>query len=402
MKKLQEKLKAGAKFEDLAKEYSEDKGSAPKGGELGFFMRRMMVLPFDEAVFRLKVGEVSDIVKTKYGFHLIKLLDEEEYPTFESEKKTLKQIYEKTAFKDDFDAFIGGLKKEFNFVQNDDNIKKATEVTSKIKLTEIQTNPAIDQVGGLELFKVGKDSYTVDTLVSSFVNENKYKFRVMDEQFYESAIDEMTGNILLGEKAMVFDKTSDEFAGLMDDYKNGIFIFKLQEDEIWGKIDVDSIQLKKYYDENKADFTWEDRADFSEIFTRNDSLAGLYYQMLLDGADFDSLAQKYTAQVGFKSKKGRYGIKSVSENTLAKAAFELEKPGDFTKPINNSKGGYSIVKLNKKYPAGIKTFDEARAEIASILQEMESKRLEKEYVNELKTKYEPELYYDELSKAFKN
>src|SRR3990170_3234117 len=56
-------LNAGADFAELASKYSEDPGSKDKGGDLGFFERRMMVKEFDEAAFNLKVGEVSDVVK---------------------------------------------------------------------------------------------------------------------------------------------------------------------------------------------------------------------------------------------------------------------------------------------------------------------------------------------------
>ena len=63
-----------AKFADLAQEYSQDPGSAAKGGDLGMFGRGMMVKPFDESVFSLRVGEISDLVLSDFGYHIIKLL----------------------------------------------------------------------------------------------------------------------------------------------------------------------------------------------------------------------------------------------------------------------------------------------------------------------------------------
>jgi peptidyl-prolyl cis-trans isomerase D len=61
------------KFADLAKQYSQDPGSKDKGGDLGFFARGAMVKPFEEAVFNLKQGQISGIVETDFGFHIIKL-----------------------------------------------------------------------------------------------------------------------------------------------------------------------------------------------------------------------------------------------------------------------------------------------------------------------------------------
>lgn len=67
-----ERIKSGDKFGKLAKELSIDSGSAKKDGNLGYFARGMMVKPFEDAAFRLRVGEVSEPVRTEFGYHIIK------------------------------------------------------------------------------------------------------------------------------------------------------------------------------------------------------------------------------------------------------------------------------------------------------------------------------------------
>lgn len=71
---LQQVKQAPAEFSPLARKYSQDPGSAANGGDLGMFGRGMMVKPFDDAVFKLMVGEVSGLVQSDFGFHIIKLL----------------------------------------------------------------------------------------------------------------------------------------------------------------------------------------------------------------------------------------------------------------------------------------------------------------------------------------
>ena len=70
---LKEVRKTPAKFADLAKQYSQDPGSAKSGGDLGYFGRGMMVKAFEEAVFKQKEGEISDVLESEFGYHIIKL-----------------------------------------------------------------------------------------------------------------------------------------------------------------------------------------------------------------------------------------------------------------------------------------------------------------------------------------
>ena len=88
------KAKAGANFEDLAKKYSEDDGTKPKGGDLGWIVEGQTVPEFQQAAFTLPKGAISDLVKTQYGFHIIKVLDHEtaHTKTFDEVKSTIQPI----------------------------------------------------------------------------------------------------------------------------------------------------------------------------------------------------------------------------------------------------------------------------------------------------------------------
>ena len=89
------RIKAGEPFEDVAKENSDDAGSAIEGGDLGYFERGNMVTAFDDVVFKMQVGEVSELVKTPFGFHIIKLEDIREGHTksFEEVRADLEHSY---------------------------------------------------------------------------------------------------------------------------------------------------------------------------------------------------------------------------------------------------------------------------------------------------------------------
>ncbi len=91
-KKISEQLKKGADFEKLAKEKSTDKGSGANGGELGWFTKDKMVPEFAEAAYKLKKGEISEPVKSDFGWHIIKLEDRRpvQVASFDDMKDNLK------------------------------------------------------------------------------------------------------------------------------------------------------------------------------------------------------------------------------------------------------------------------------------------------------------------------
>jgi len=95
IKEIQKKLEDGEDFAALAKEYSEGPSSA-NGGDLGYFERGRMVKPFEDAAFKLKPGEVSGMVETPFGYHLIKVVDKkpESVVSYEDAKGRIAQYLE--------------------------------------------------------------------------------------------------------------------------------------------------------------------------------------------------------------------------------------------------------------------------------------------------------------------
>jgi peptidyl-prolyl cis-trans isomerase C len=105
-------VKAGKDFAALAKEHSQDPGSAPNGGDLGFFQQGQMVGPFNDAAFGLAPGTVSDIVETEFGFHIIKVTEKQAERTIALDeiKPRLEQFLLQRNRQEQTDAFIKGLR----------------------------------------------------------------------------------------------------------------------------------------------------------------------------------------------------------------------------------------------------------------------------------------------------
>lgn len=119
---VRKKIKDGTKFEEAAKKYSIDTGSKNSGGDLGFFSRGMMVPEFDEAAFKLNVGEVSDIVQSQFGFHIIKVLEKRpgKQKSFDESKQEVEKKLLSARRKERFDTYVAELKTKAKITINND------------------------------------------------------------------------------------------------------------------------------------------------------------------------------------------------------------------------------------------------------------------------------------------
>jgi peptidyl-prolyl cis-trans isomerase C len=105
-------VKGGKDFAALAKEHSQDPGSAQNGGDLGFFQQGQMVGPFNDVAFALAPGAVSDLVETDFGFHIIKVAEKQAPRTvpLDEVRPQLEQYLERQNREQQTDAFVNGLK----------------------------------------------------------------------------------------------------------------------------------------------------------------------------------------------------------------------------------------------------------------------------------------------------
>jgi peptidyl-prolyl cis-trans isomerase C len=105
-------LQAGAAFDALARQHSQDPGSAANGGDLGFFERGQMVGPFDEAAFALQPNQTSGLVETPFGYHIIRVTERQAARTvpLDEVRPQIQQFLEGQAREQQFEAFVASLR----------------------------------------------------------------------------------------------------------------------------------------------------------------------------------------------------------------------------------------------------------------------------------------------------
>ncbi|CAM3403852.1 SurA N-terminal domain-containing protein [Paracidovorax anthurii] len=148
---LEQVRKAPGTFADVARKSSQDTGSAPSGGDLGFFARGAMVKPFEDAVFSMKKGDISDVVESDFGYHIIQLNDIKtpKQPSFEELRPKLeaeaRQQQAQRKFAEFAEVFTNGVYEQSDSLQ---------PVAAKLKLkvqtaTGVTRTPRADAKGPL-------------------------------------------------------------------------------------------------------------------------------------------------------------------------------------------------------------------------------------------------------------
>jgi tetratricopeptide (TPR) repeat protein len=209
------KVKGGADFATLAKQYSEDTGSKDKGGDLGFFKRGSMVPEFEKAAFALKAGEVSEPVKTVYGYHIIKVEERKEAsgPAFEKAKadidKQLKSKVGETTFNNWFTDLRKKAKIEIQNAQlaaynaaSEGKTKEAIELYKEA----LKKEPSNGYIYA-DLAKLSEQANKVDEAIGYYENAVKY---APSEAVFQYSLAELYQKKNLTDKAVAaYQKASE-------------------------------------------------------------------------------------------------------------------------------------------------------------------------------------------------
>ncbi|MDZ7766850.1 MAG: peptidyl-prolyl cis-trans isomerase [Melioribacteraceae bacterium] len=344
----------------------------------------------------LDVDEVSDIVESRFGYHIIKLNEVKDYPPLEEQKSNLKSIYQKSNYLRDKGEFINSLKERYSYQVNQAVWDSVAEGDNKLVIGDTYWGSDLEQsYGDSLLFQINGKDYKVNDIMTELSENENYKIGRMTKAVMYKAFTEKTEEKLFFEKAYELSQGDTEFAKLMDDYRNGLYIFELQEDEIWNNIEIDSTKLVELYEENKSDYMWPERVTYKVIYRRNADRAKSDLEKVNSGVPFDEVVEENSKDINLQKRSGLRELQIAASNQIAEKAYGLDNPGDIS-DVFEVGGGWYFVELVEKVPPQQKTFEEAQPELVGVWQEQQTKKLEDAYLNRLKEIYEPEIYYDRL------
>ena len=401
-KMVLERLKKGESFEKLAKEFSQDPNSAKNEGYLGAYYSRStgfdkpnsqnerdnkLVPQFEEALFKLKDGEFSDLVYSGFGIHIIKR-DSTKSFTADEERESLKKFYKKAYFEEDKKNFIDSIKKTLNFKLNDPNFNEFLSLvdTAKTTLDSNWMHKLTNIDKSKVLYSTDMKKITIADILDSIKIRKDMRVTPLSRAGITSVLEKMTTPDAFAYLTRNLDKDYPEFAQLQKEFKDGILLFKIEEQEVWNKLKFDTLQAKEYWEANKNKYMTENQYSFTEVFVLADSLSKVIYSKAKAGEDIEKLAAEFTQKSGMRERKGRHDMEYAKDNRLVQEILKLKlKEGEISEPIKIDKG-YSIIKLNQILPPKVKTFEEAIPDFAPTFQDKTQKALSEKWVQNLREK----------------
>ena len=264
------KIIAGENFADLAGQFSDDKGSAKKGGELPMFGTGRMVPEFEKVAFGLsKDGDISQPFKTMYGWHIVKRLSKKEMGSFDEMKNELKpKVAKDSRSQKSKDSKLNKIKKEYNFTEN---LKMRDEMVKVMDTTFFDGKWKASAAAKLnkQLFSLGGKNYTQSDfamyLESHQTKRPKTDFSLAINEAYSNYVNEM----LYAQEESNLTAKYPEYKALLQEYRDGILLFDLTDKNVWSKAVKDTSGLKNYYEANKNKYLWDKRVK-AAIFKCND------------------------------------------------------------------------------------------------------------------------------------
>ncbi|MBM77870.1 MAG: hypothetical protein CL846_05260 [Crocinitomicaceae bacterium] len=385
---IHKKLIEGADFSQLAQEFSSDRNSAKKGGELGWIKSGgNYYKEFEDAVFGLENNnDISEPFQTPGGWHVVKRLSYEPIGDLESMRYEIKnKIQKDSRSAKTKSSFINKLKNEYDFklkykedlfISFFDDINKDSIEFSNLK----KANKT--------LFKFSDKEFTNKdfAIYLNKVFENQ-KNSINKNSLNKSLKNYINSQLIEYEKSQLKNKYP-EFKALVKEYRDGILLFEISDQMIWSKAIKDTNGLKRFYEENLNKWTWPLRANVEIYSTSNKEIASKAHEMKKENKISSDSIVKISNVNSSLDLIYHKDILSFENNEIL-SNFEAKIGISDIKFLNNK---HSFIFISEIIQPAPKKLNEAEGLIVSEYQQF----LEEKWLNELQAKHKVEINYDVL------
>ncbi len=400
MDSLKALIDQGMDFAEVAMNHSEDRSSAPHGGSLqGMiqFRNPNFDRTFHDALFALEIpGQISDIVETPSGLHLIKLDEIAPVRTLEQSYERLSQMAQRLPRIKTAEAALAESLRGL-YTSTVDTLlltRLIGDVLPDSVQKHLQELAEHDSVGTMPLIILEDSVYTLNEFVHFASTQPKPNNPTLTS----------TEQILVHTETFLDDKvifyhsfeleyTDEEFKETMQDFKDGLAIFGIMEDSVWSAASQDTLRLLQHYEANSERYQWPDRYRLIEISGASDSLLTEAVNLLELGGTWDDLKNKIAADSTWTLQLDTILVAETT-NSVYDNAVDLSM-GEHTE-ILTVRSRKLVLYMDGIETARTKIFEEAQSEVMADIQV----ELEQRLHLRLREKYRVATFPDRLEKAF--
>ncbi len=374
------KLKEGETFEDMARTYSDDRSTADKGGVLQWFGSNRMIPDFIYQISLLKEpGEFSKPFQTHFGWHIIKLIEQQKPGTFEESHSELKDKVQKNERSVIIQqSLVNRIKSEYGFKENPKSLETFYQNVTDSIFTASWSIPRKMSLKK-ELFSIGPQQVFQKEFADYLVHNQRKTTPENIRYFINESYKKFVEKILMDYEDRQLENKYPEFKALVREYRDGILLFELTDKKIWSMAVQDTAGLIAFHKEHESNYMWDERADAS-IF-------------IFTGADND-LIQKALQLVSENVPTNEILENINKENQVLNISRRLYQKGDnemidavswtpgLKNPVDKDDQTF-VVYIHEIIEPGSKQLNEVRGLVTADFQN----HLEKKWIQELRVKF---------------
>lgn len=396
IQEIYKKLQQGENFENLARQFSQDKSSASKGGMLNRFgSGQLSSEEFEDAAFTLKnPNDYSAPVESNFGWHIIKLIEKHPVKTSQEMHTEL----DNKIRKDERSRLITNsltekLKKKYSVKRNDKLFAAITKtVNDKFYSGDWKLPENMKPFEG-NLVTIGSMSISGEEFLKYLGTQQRGENTIkpigkLVDKKYQEFVDVKVNELYNNNLEIEFP----DFAAVMEEYRDGLLLFDLMEKEIWEKAKTDTIGLQNFYEARKNNYSWGNRLDALILSSTKMDMAKQAQKLLKQGKSAEFIKEKFNLN-GKVEVMSNAGIFDENSDALPKG---LEKKDGVSGIIKDGEY-YFVVKINKHLPAGPKTLEEAKGKVVNDYQQY----LEEKWVGDLKQEFKVDVHQPAFEKVKK-
>ncbi|SFU38577.1 peptidyl-prolyl cis-trans isomerase SurA [Pustulibacterium marinum] len=392
-------LLGGADFDAMAKNFSEDKASAQNGGRMSKISSGKTTSPiFEDTAFSLKnPGDISHPIKTKFGWHIIKLIKKYPLGTFDQEKRMLEmKIKDDSRSKYITESFIKKLKAEYDFSENEEGYSLALNAFDENLKTRNWTFDKGNDKYSIDLFTINNDEKVTAKEFLEWIEIRQRRFNnvVNVKDFVAESYQYFVQQKIMDYREAHLADQNAEYANILQEYRDGLLLFDLMEHQIWDKAKEDTVGLKKFYNAHKTDYKWKKRGTVSVASCSSKEIAEKVAAKLKNGVAIDAIKESFNSEEKINVMFSE-GIMEIDNDNLPENYTLTEGVSSVYEKNTNE---FLVVAAKEIKEPAIKKLDEVKGRVISDYQ----KYLEDEWMSNLRKGHAIEVNKKVLKKVKRN